>query len=64
MSSGTKDKLEGTLKEAGGTLLGDDKMKAEGKTQQVVGDIKDALDDAGKTAADLVEKAADVIKGK
>jgi len=64
MSKGTADKVEGRLKEAGGVLLDDDELKNEGRTKQIVGDIKDAIDEAGTTASDLVEKAADLIKGK
>ena len=64
MSSGTKDTIEGRLKEAGGSLLGDEKMKKEGQTQQAVGKVKDMIDDTGKAASDLVEKAADMLKGK
>ena len=64
MSSGTSDKVEGKLKEAGGALLGDEKMKKEGQAQQVVGDVKDVIDEAGEAASDLIDKAADVIKGK
>jgi uncharacterized protein YjbJ (UPF0337 family) len=64
MSKGTADKVEGRLKEAGGALLDDDELKNEGRADQIVGDIKDALEDAGDTASDLVEKAADLLKGK
>jgi uncharacterized protein YjbJ (UPF0337 family) len=64
MSSGTKDTIEGKLKEAGGVLLDDDKLKAEGKSQQAVGKVKDLLDEAGDAASDLIDKAADLVKGK
>jgi uncharacterized protein YjbJ (UPF0337 family) len=64
MSKGTADKIEGRLKEAGGALLDDDKLKSEGQADQLVGDIKDAIDEAGTTASELVEKAADLLKGK
>ena len=64
MSSGTSDKVQGKLKEAGGVLLDDEKMKKEGQAQQAVGSIKETIDEAGKAASDLVDKAADLIKGK
>ena len=64
MSSGTKDTVEGKLKEAGGALLGDEKMKKEGQAQKAVGKVKDMIEDSGKAASDLVEKAADMLKGK
>ena len=64
MTSGTTDKLQGKLKEAGGVLLDDEKMKKEGQAQQVVGDIKDTIAGLGDTASDWVDKAADLLKGK
>ncbi len=64
MSSGKVDKLQGKLKEAGGVLLDDEKLKKEGQTDQLVGDIKEAISDAEKGASDLIDKAADMLKGK
>ena len=64
MSSGTIDKTKGKLKEAGGVLLDDEKLKKEGQTDQMIGEIKETISDAGKAASDLVDKAADMIKGK
>ncbi|MDH3840965.1 MAG: CsbD family protein, partial [Chromatiales bacterium] len=64
MSSGTADKMQGKLKEAGGVLLDDDKMKAEGKAQQATGSVKDAIESISDSASDLVDKAADLLKGK
>ncbi len=55
---GEADKLEGTIKEAGGNLTGDDKLKDEGKTQQVAGDVKNA----GDKLKDKAEDLGDAIK--
>ena len=64
MTSGTIDKMQGKLKEAGGVLLDDDKLKAEGKAQQTTGSVKDAIESISDSASDLVDKAADLMKGK
>jgi len=51
MASGKSDELKGRVKEAAGALSGDKKLKREGKTDQVVGNIKQK-----------VEKAVDKVK--
>ena len=51
MTSGKTDELKGRVKEAAGALTGDDKLKQEGKVDQVVGKIKQT-----------VEKVADKVK--
>jgi uncharacterized protein YjbJ (UPF0337 family) len=43
MGDGTTDKLKGHVKEAGGDLTGDDKLKNEGKVDQATGGVKDAV---------------------
>ena len=54
MGDGDADKLKGRLKEAGGALSGDDSLKNEGKVDQGVGGVKDAVGDAGDKLKDLV----------
>lgn len=51
MTSGKTEELKGRVKEAAGALTGDKKLKQEGKTDQVVGKIKQK-----------VEKVIDVVK--
>ena len=51
MTSGKSDELKGRVKEAAGALIDDDKLKREGKTDQVVGKVKQT-----------VEKAVDKVK--
>lgn len=51
------DRAKGRVKEAAGALTGDDKLKKEGQAEQVVADVKDAVEK-------VVEKAADLVKGK
>ena len=49
MTSGKSDVLKGRVKEAAGALMGDKKLKREGKVDQAVGKTKE-----------LVEKVKDV----
>jgi len=51
MTSGKTDELKGRVKEAAGALTGDKELKREGKTDQVVGKIKQK-----------VEKVVDKVK--
>ena len=57
MSSGTTDKAKGRVKEAAGVMLDDKKLKREGKTDQLVGKVKAAVE---KT----VDKAKNLVSGK
>jgi uncharacterized protein YjbJ (UPF0337 family) len=44
MASGKSDELKGRVKEAAGALLGDKKLKREGKADQAVGKIKQKVE--------------------
>ena len=57
MSSGTIDKMKGRVKEAAGALVGDDRLKQEGKADQLVGKVKDI-------AEKMVDTAKNVVKGR
>jgi uncharacterized protein YjbJ (UPF0337 family) len=50
---GKTDVVKGRIKEAAGALTGNDKLRAEGKTDQAVGKTKQAV----QKAADTVKKA-------
>ena len=50
---GKADEVKGRIKEAAGVLTGNDKLRAEGKTEQAVGEFKQA----GEKAVDKVKKA-------
>jgi len=52
MGDGSKDDAKGRVKEATGTLTGDDDLKNEGKVDQASGTVKDKVGDA-----------ADAVKG-
>ena len=56
---GKTDVVKGRIKEAAGALTGNDKLRAEGKTEQVVGKAEQAV----QNAADTVKKAVKKVRG-
>jgi uncharacterized protein YjbJ (UPF0337 family) len=54
MGDGAADDAKGRIKEAGGALTGDDSLKNEGKVDQGVGSVKDAVGSVGDKVKDLV----------
>lgn len=56
---GKTDVVKGRIKEAAGALTGNDKLRAEGKTDQAVGKTKQAV----KKGADTVKKAVKKVVG-
>jgi uncharacterized protein YjbJ (UPF0337 family) len=54
MASGKSDELKGRVKEAAGALTGDEKLKREGKVDQVVGKVKQKVEK-------VVDKVKDAI---
>lgn len=63
--AGTMDKAKGRVKEAAGALTDNEKLRREGRVDQLVGKAKDAAEkliDTAKTGAEKVrEKVADTI---
>ena len=55
---GKTDVAKGRLKEAAGVLTGNDKLRAEGRTDQAIGKVKQVV----KRAVDKVEQAAKRIR--
>ena len=55
-NDGTTDDLKGRIKEAGGTLTGDEDLEREGKVDQAQGSIKDKLDQATDKVKDVLSK--------
>ena len=53
---GKTDVVKGRIKEAAGALTGNDKLRAEGKTDQAVGKTKQAVKKAGDTVKKAVKK--------
>jgi uncharacterized protein YjbJ (UPF0337 family) len=57
---GKSDEVKGRIKEAAGALTNNDKLRAEGKTDQAVGKVKQVI----QKAVDNVRKAADAAADK
>jgi uncharacterized protein YjbJ (UPF0337 family) len=57
--SGKTDVIKGRIKEAAGALTGNDKLRQEGKTDQAVGETKQAV----QKVADTVRKAVKKVVG-
>jgi uncharacterized protein YjbJ (UPF0337 family) len=53
-SDGKVDEGKGRIKEATGSLTGDDSLKNEGKVDRASGSIKDKVGDAGDKVKDVV----------
>ena len=56
---GKTDVVKGRIKEAAGALTGNDKLRAEGKTDQVVGKAKQVVENA----TDTVKRAVKKVRG-
>ena len=56
---GKTDEVKGRIKEAAGTLTGNDKLREEGKTDQAVGKAEQAV----QKTADTVKKAVKRVVG-
>ena len=57
--SGKTDVVKGRIKEAAGVLTGNDKLQAEGKADQAVGEVKQVADDAVDKVKETVKKLRD-----
>ena len=59
---GKTDVVKGRIKEAAGVLTGNDRLRAEGKTDQAIGEVKQVAEKAVGKAKQAVRKAADKVK--
>jgi uncharacterized protein YjbJ (UPF0337 family) len=59
MSNGTTDDAKGRVKEAAGSITGDDSLKNEGKVDRAAGSVKDKVGDAADKAKDVVNPKDD-----
>ena len=57
--SGKTDIVKGRVKEAAGALTGNEKLKEEGKTNQVVGEAKETVQKVADNVKQVVEKATE-----
>ena len=56
--SGKTDKIKGRIKEAAGVLVGNDKLREEGKTDQAVGEVKEVVQNVADSVKDVVKKVS------
>ena len=54
--SGKTDEVKGRIKEAAGALIGNDKLREEGKTDQAVGKVKQVAEKAVEEVKEVVKK--------
>lgn len=59
MSSGTTDKIKGTVKEAVGKVTGDKRTEAEGQTDRVKGDVKNATHNVTERAKGVADSLSE-----
>ena len=57
--SGKTDVVKGRIKEAVGALTGNDELRAEGKTDQAIGKVKQVAEKAVDTVAQAVKKVSE-----
>lgn len=57
--SGKTDEVKGRIKEAAGVLTGNDKLRAEGKTDQAVGKVKQVAEKVVDKVKKAVRKTVD-----
>jgi uncharacterized protein YjbJ (UPF0337 family) len=58
LMSGKTDVVKGRIKEAAGALTGNDKLRADGKTDQAIGKVKQVAE----KAVDKVEQAVKKVR--
>lgn len=56
--SGKTDKIKGRIKEAAGVLIGNDRLREEGKTDQAVGEVKEVVQNVADSVKDVVKKVS------
>ena len=57
--SGKTDVVKGRLEEAAGALTGNDKLRAEGKTDQAIGKVKQVAEKAVAKVEQAVKKVSE-----
>jgi uncharacterized protein YjbJ (UPF0337 family) len=55
------DEAKGRVKEAAGSLTGDEELKAEGQGDQAKATLKNVVDDVAKTVEDATQAIKDKI---
>jgi uncharacterized protein YjbJ (UPF0337 family) len=60
--NGNIDKAKGRIKQAVGSLTGDDKLKTDGRRDEVAGDIKVKVDDTIELAKQKAGETIDLVR--
>jgi uncharacterized protein YjbJ (UPF0337 family) len=60
--NGTIDQTKGKVKQAVGTLIGDDKLKAEGQVDETVGKVETAVGGASRKAGEAITRVGNAVK--
>lgn len=60
--SGKTDEIKGRIKEAAGALTGNEKLRSEGKADQAIGKVKQAIDGAADKVKNAAAKVAEKAK--
>jgi uncharacterized protein YjbJ (UPF0337 family) len=60
--NGKVDQAKGKVKQAVGTLTGDDELKAEGQVEETVGKGEAAVGRMGRKAGDAIARVAKAVK--
>jgi len=55
------DQVKGKIKEAAGILTDDEKLKNEGKADQIAGDAKSVVDDVADKAEEVIDSIKDAV---
>ena len=58
----TTDKIKGRVKEAVGVITDNDRLKREGQTDQVMGEVKETAEWAAEKVQDKVERVVEKVK--
>lgn len=61
---GAGDQLKGAAKEAAGNITDDKSLENEGKANQLLGDVKEKLSDAGDAIKDKANEVAAKVEDK
>lgn len=62
--SGLGEKLKGSVHEMAGKVTGDDKLEAQGKVEQVAGNLQDRAEDMKDTIGEKADEMRDTVGEK
>jgi uncharacterized protein YjbJ (UPF0337 family) len=61
--SGKIDKIKGRIKEAVGVITDNDRLKSEGRLDQVVGEVKEKAERVAEKVKEKVKRVVEKVKG-